>query len=248
MNCWRLAAWFERSWHEPDSSVLNRRDGCRRQRTRHRPRAHPPHLRSLLHDEGDRARRARASDCRSHTVSFRSMAAPSRFSVSPAAALASIWSFLLRKGDKVTGANRCRRSGSPRLFENACKACECLKPPGDPRSPCPEGTHILVIDDEADIRESLETLLTLEGYSVDLAPNATEGLRALDSRGYDMVLLDLMMPDRSGSGGSALKFASAIRRLRSFSSPLTARSRLPSKRSRPAQTIISPSPVTTKSC
>jgi len=32
--------------------------------------------------------------------------------------------------------------------------------------------HVLVIDDEADIRESLETLLTLEGYSVDLAQNA----------------------------------------------------------------------------
>src|SRR5882762_5585721 len=68
------------------------------------------------------------------------------------------------------------------------------QPPGDR-----EGKgHVLVIDDEADIRESLDTLLTLEGYSVDLAQNAAEGLRALDSRGYDLVLLDLMMPDRSG--------------------------------------------------
>jgi DNA-binding NtrC family response regulator len=58
--------------------------------------------------------------------------------------------------------------------------------------------RVLVIDDEADIRESLETLLTLEGYGVDLAQNAAEGLRALDLRGYDLVLLDLMMPDRSG--------------------------------------------------
>jgi DNA-binding NtrC family response regulator len=58
--------------------------------------------------------------------------------------------------------------------------------------------RILVIDDEADIREGLETLLTLEGYGVDLAQNAAEGLRALDSKGYDLVLLDLMMPDRSG--------------------------------------------------
>src|SRR6185295_16046955 len=60
--------------------------------------------------------------------------------------------------------------------------------------------HILVIDDEADIRESLETLLTLEGYAVDLAFNGGEGLRALESKGYDLVLLDLMMPDRSGMG------------------------------------------------
>ena len=58
--------------------------------------------------------------------------------------------------------------------------------------------HVLVIDDEVDIRESLETLLSLEGYAVDLAQNGGEGLRALESKGYDLVLLDLMMPDRSG--------------------------------------------------
>ncbi len=58
--------------------------------------------------------------------------------------------------------------------------------------------RILVIDDEEDIRESLDALLTLEGYAVDLAPNGAEGLRRLESREYDLVLLDLMMPDRSG--------------------------------------------------
>ncbi len=58
--------------------------------------------------------------------------------------------------------------------------------------------RILVIDDEADIRESLETLLELEGYEVELAFNGTEGERKLESRAYDLVLLDLMMPDKSG--------------------------------------------------
>ncbi len=58
--------------------------------------------------------------------------------------------------------------------------------------------RILVIDDEEDIRESLDALLTLEGYAVDLAPNGAEGLRRLESREYDLVLLDLMMPERSG--------------------------------------------------
>src|SRR5580698_5104457 len=58
--------------------------------------------------------------------------------------------------------------------------------------------RILVVDDELDIREGLETLLKLEGYQVDLAANGTEGLRKIESRAYDMVLLDLMMPDRSG--------------------------------------------------
>src|ERR1700682_4897163 len=60
---------------------------------------------------------------------------------------------------------------------------------------------ILVVDDEADIRESLEALLGLEGYSVDLAQNAAEGLHKLENRGYRSVLLDLMMPDRSGMEG-----------------------------------------------
>ncbi len=58
--------------------------------------------------------------------------------------------------------------------------------------------RILVIDDEAEIRESLEALLDLEGYQVDLAQNATEGERRFESRAYDLVLLDLMMPDKSG--------------------------------------------------
>jgi DNA-binding NtrC family response regulator len=58
--------------------------------------------------------------------------------------------------------------------------------------------RVLVVDDESDIRESLEALLSMEGYSVDLAQNAVEGLHRMESRGYDLVLLDLMMPDRSG--------------------------------------------------
>jgi DNA-binding NtrC family response regulator len=59
--------------------------------------------------------------------------------------------------------------------------------------------RILVVDDEAAIREGLHDLLTLEGgYTVDLAENAAEGLHKMSTRPYDLVLLDLMMPDRSG--------------------------------------------------
>jgi DNA-binding NtrC family response regulator len=69
--------------------------------------------------------------------------------------------------------------------------------PVDKVSP-PERRRILVIDDEADIRESLELLLTGENYTVDLAENATTGFQKFESGSYDLVLLDLMMPDRSG--------------------------------------------------
>jgi DNA-binding NtrC family response regulator len=58
--------------------------------------------------------------------------------------------------------------------------------------------RVLVVDDELDIREGLDALLSMEGYSVDLAPNGAEGIRKIESRAYDLVLLDLMMPDRSG--------------------------------------------------
>ncbi len=65
--------------------------------------------------------------------------------------------------------------------------------------PSPAGKgKILVIDDELDIREGLELLLTSEGYGVDMAQNGTEGLLKMEQHAYDLVLLDLMMPDRSG--------------------------------------------------
>ncbi|MEQ1946012.1 MAG: sigma-54 dependent transcriptional regulator [Bryobacteraceae bacterium] len=58
--------------------------------------------------------------------------------------------------------------------------------------------HILVVDDEPDIRDSLELLLSSEGYRVVLAQNATEGMKRMESSYFDLVLLDLMMPDKSG--------------------------------------------------
>src|SRR3954471_4741163 len=62
----------------------------------------------------------------------------------------------------------------------------------------PNPRRILVIDDEADIRESLELLLSSENYAVDLAENATAGFHKVEAGNYDLILLDLMMPDRSG--------------------------------------------------
>jgi len=57
---------------------------------------------------------------------------------------------------------------------------------------------VLIIDDEAEIRESLETLLGLEGYAVESAGSGEEGLTRLGERNFDLVLLDLALPDRSG--------------------------------------------------
>jgi DNA-binding NtrC family response regulator len=65
--------------------------------------------------------------------------------------------------------------------------------PGSPSAP-----RILIIDDEAAIRESLETLLTLEGYAVEAAENGELGLERIAEQPFDLVLLDLALPGRNG--------------------------------------------------
>jgi DNA-binding NtrC family response regulator len=65
----------------------------------------------------------------------------------------------------------------------------------------PTGTstaRILVIDDEAAIRDSLEVLLTLEGYNVKMASDGDQGLRILELDNFDLILLDLALPGRTG--------------------------------------------------
>jgi DNA-binding NtrC family response regulator len=57
---------------------------------------------------------------------------------------------------------------------------------------------VLVVDDEEIMREVLETLLTADGYRVDLAKTGEEGLEAYGRRAFDVVLLDVSMP---GIGG-----------------------------------------------
>src|SRR5580765_5766614 len=60
------------------------------------------------------------------------------------------------------------------------------------------GGSVLIIDDEVAIRESLETLLEFEGYSVESAETGEDGLARLNERTFDLVLLDFALPDRNG--------------------------------------------------
>ena len=57
---------------------------------------------------------------------------------------------------------------------------------------------ILIIDDEAGICESLQVLFELEGYQVETAATAGEGMVRLATRPFDLVLLDFALPDRNG--------------------------------------------------
>src|SRR6202162_236243 len=61
----------------------------------------------------------------------------------------------------------------------------------------PKGS-ILVIDDESEIREGLELLLTSEGYGVSTAGTGESGLARLEERPFDLLLLDVSLPDRNG--------------------------------------------------
>lgn len=58
--------------------------------------------------------------------------------------------------------------------------------------------RILICEDEPDIQTILGDFLTAEGYEVYIALNAAEGLRLFAEEEPDLVLLDLMLPDRDG--------------------------------------------------
>jgi DNA-binding NtrC family response regulator len=57
---------------------------------------------------------------------------------------------------------------------------------------------ILVVDDESEIREGLELLLKSEGYGVSSAETGESGLAQLEEHPFDLLLLDVSLPDRNG--------------------------------------------------
>jgi DNA-binding response OmpR family regulator len=61
-----------------------------------------------------------------------------------------------------------------------------------------QGTSVLTIEDDADIRQLLQTLLRREGYAVSEASSGRDGLRAFHQTRPDVVILDLSLPDLDG--------------------------------------------------
>lgn len=59
-------------------------------------------------------------------------------------------------------------------------------------------SQVLVVDDEADIRALIQEILTDEGYGVTVAANANEARAARASVKFDLILLDIWMPDTDG--------------------------------------------------
>jgi excisionase family DNA binding protein len=61
-----------------------------------------------------------------------------------------------------------------------------------------EAADVLVVDDDASLREFIRVHLEAEGYSVREAGSASEGLAALDEEPPDLILLDVLMPKMDG--------------------------------------------------
>ena len=58
--------------------------------------------------------------------------------------------------------------------------------------------RILIIEDEIQILELLKLELSHEGYEVDTSTNGKEGLEKIEKGNYDLILLDIMLPQLNG--------------------------------------------------
>jgi CheY-like chemotaxis protein len=65
---------------------------------------------------------------------------------------------------------------------------------------CTMAKKLMVVDDDLYIRELYEEILKDEGYTVDTAVNGEDALNKLKQGGYDLILLDIMMPKIDGLG------------------------------------------------
>src|SRR5262245_40356821 len=57
---------------------------------------------------------------------------------------------------------------------------------------------ILVIDDDAELGDLLDTFLSQEGFTVETAQDGREGLTRARAGGYSLVVLDVMLPEMNG--------------------------------------------------
>lgn len=58
--------------------------------------------------------------------------------------------------------------------------------------------RVLVIDDEDMIRDVIKTVLTGAGYQVSEAADGSIGLKILESESFDLVITDILMPEKEG--------------------------------------------------
>jgi len=62
----------------------------------------------------------------------------------------------------------------------------------------PRGRRVLLVDDDSEIIESMRTVLESKGYEILVARDGNQGLLMAERENPDLVVLDMMMPKRSG--------------------------------------------------
>src|SRR5258706_605310 len=109
------------------------------------------------------------------------------------------------KNTRVRFASRAPSARAPHSISNSLLAGRHSMSDAGVLTRHPAGTaavpatgRILIIDDEAEIRESLQTLLELEGYELTTAANGAKGLARVGEKPFDLVLLDKALPDQDG--------------------------------------------------
>ena len=109
----------------------------------------------------------------------------------PAVRVGRQWRF--RKGDLDAWleSQRARTARSPQALSSSS--------PSAPTAPT-ERPRILVVDDEASIRDLLSKTLALADYDVDVAPDGREAIERLRMLAYDLLITDLKMPGMDGLG------------------------------------------------
>ena len=61
-----------------------------------------------------------------------------------------------------------------------------------------ESIHILIVDDEKDIRDILQRTIKNEGYNCSIAGNVKEALKVIEDKNVDVIITDIVMPGASG--------------------------------------------------
>jgi two-component system, OmpR family, KDP operon response regulator KdpE len=96
------------------------------------------------------------------------------------------------------GGDSTHMSGSP--YKEPIRAGGTSSARRAERTEMSDADHrVLIVDDEAQIRQFLRAGFELGGYHVDEAVNGTEGIREITLHPYDLVILDLSLPDIDGS-------------------------------------------------
>lgn len=94
---------------------------------------------------------------------------------------------------KAKKAVKSRRADGADGAEEASVAAASQSPPEPPR-----GRRVLLVDDDPEIIESMRTVLESKGYEIIVARDGNQGLLMAERENPDLVVLDMMMPKRSG--------------------------------------------------